>query len=248
MIRVSIVGSGNVAQFICKSLQDKVELVEIIGRNKKTLYELALKYNIQAQYEILKHNKNIDALIIAVPDDAINEVLATIENNFYVIIHTSGVFNNDAINCLWPVISINANSLPTLTHPPIAYSISNNRDMVIKIATFLSNNIYEVSFNKKDQMHLIATIGNNFSNHIMSICFNLSKEMNIPFDLFIPLYQQVTNGLSSITHPELSQTGAAKRNDINTMKHHNELIKDDSLKEWYNMMSKMIINYQKKNA
>ena len=92
MIRVSIIGSGNVAKHLIKvfSLNTDIELVQIFVRNKKTVLNLISSDKIFSNY---KNFIPVDVVIIAVTDGDIDLVYQELPFTSQLIVHTSGTFS-----------------------------------------------------------------------------------------------------------------------------------------------------------
>ena len=88
MIRVSIIGSGNVAQHLIQAFNKaEIELVQILARNPESISHL-----ISIDKIILNFNElqAVDLTIIAVTDNAIIEVSKQIPFQNQLVVHTSG--------------------------------------------------------------------------------------------------------------------------------------------------------------
>ncbi len=90
---VAIIGSGNVAYVYSKVLKNNgINLQYILTRNQDKISEVEKQFGIKAisDYEKLFA---CDLIIIAVKDDAIEEVAAKLHNYKGVLVHTSGTQN-----------------------------------------------------------------------------------------------------------------------------------------------------------
>ncbi|MBL4652549.1 MAG: NAD(P)-binding domain-containing protein, partial [Flavobacteriales bacterium] len=91
MIRaVSFVGSGNVATQFAKAFREKDVLIQqIFSRDINHAKELSSQVNASAISDFSELNLSVDLIIIAVNDDAIDEVAKQIKTSS-VVIHMSG--------------------------------------------------------------------------------------------------------------------------------------------------------------
>ena len=95
MIRVSIIGSGNVAQHLIQTfnsdginpVSSNIELVQVFARKKESVSDLIATNKIYTNF-----NKIIpaDLFIIAITDGAIAEVSKELPFNNQLVAHTSG--------------------------------------------------------------------------------------------------------------------------------------------------------------
>ena len=101
MIKVSIVGSGNVAQHLITAFKEiqksssKLELVQVYSRKIETLTHLLNPNQITTRIEDLIE---VDLYIIAVSDDAIASVSQQLTFKNRLVVHTSGSISLDVLN------------------------------------------------------------------------------------------------------------------------------------------------------
>ena len=73
--------------------------------------------------------------------------------------------------------------------------------------------------------------------------FGLSKEItdskNLDFNILKPLINETVNKIHKLD-PDIAQTGPARRNDLNIMKMHENMLADKDIKSLYKTMSEMI--------
>lgn len=89
MIKIVIIGSGNVAQHLIKVIgkSSDLELIQVYARNQSSVSHLLSTEKITTDY---KKIKDADLYIISVTDDAINEVSNKIPFSNKLVAHTSG--------------------------------------------------------------------------------------------------------------------------------------------------------------
>ena len=101
MIKVSIIGSGNVAQHLIKAYLNaefndgKIELIEAYARNVSALTDLLAFDKITNDLSLLKP---ADLYIIAVSDHAIQDVSKELPFKNKLVVHTSGTTEIDVLN------------------------------------------------------------------------------------------------------------------------------------------------------
>ena len=96
--------------------------------------------------------------------------------------------------------------------------------------------------NKRKHLHLSATIVNNFTNHLYANAKDICTENKIPFVFLKNLINETTSKAISFS-PKKNQTGPAKRNDIDTINKHLELLENKPFKKVYKTLSESIIKY-----
>ena len=89
MIKVVILGSGNVAQHLIKVMKNSstIDLVQVFARNPKQLNLLLNSTKVISDYQKIAA---ADVYIISVSDNAIAEVSGKLPFENRLVIHTSG--------------------------------------------------------------------------------------------------------------------------------------------------------------
>ena len=89
MIKVVLIGSGNVAQHLIQVLLQakEVDLVQVFARNPSHLLHLLPATKITSDYQKITE---ADLYIISVSDNAIAEVSAQLPFENRLVVHTSG--------------------------------------------------------------------------------------------------------------------------------------------------------------
>ena len=89
MVRLAIIGYGNVAQHLIQAFtkSNEIELVQVFLRNNEAVSNLLSKDKITTDFSTLKE---VDVYILAVSDDAIASVSSQIPFENRLVVHTSG--------------------------------------------------------------------------------------------------------------------------------------------------------------
>jgi predicted short-subunit dehydrogenase-like oxidoreductase (DUF2520 family) len=246
-MRISILGSGNIANYFGKILFDKgVEIVNVFSTNPSSANLLCSQIQATFCSTIQEMDSNIDAVLLAVPDDALESIAIPFDT---VVIHHSGnypthqlaaKYNNSA--CLWPLYSINSKTIASENQFPICMNASNDHSYTIakELASHISEMVIEVKDEQKQSLHLAATIGNNFSNYILGFAQQICKEQQLPFSLLQPILLQTVQQLQHRDAFE-TQTGPARRNDTSTIEKHLHLLqKNTEAASVYQMITERI--------
>lgn len=210
MISVVILGNGNVATHLYNAFSKvKITVTQI---NSRELENIPIS----------------DVTIIAVSDDAIQQVSQSISNRKGLVVHTSGAVDINAIitkrkGVFYPLQSFTKNSKIDFNSIPFCLETSNSDDYYLleKIAKSISENSYQINSKQRKKLHVSAVFVNNFTNHMYKIGSDICEENNIPFKILYPLIEETAKKAQSIS-PKEAQTGPAKRNDVQTMKNHLE--------------------------
>jgi len=252
MIRVSIIGSGNVAQhlIVAFSKTTDIELVQVFARKDAAVAHLTSPDKIYTNFNDIIA---ADLFIIAITDDAITEVSAAIPFSNELVVHTSGSVSIEAINnknrpgVFYPLQTFSKSKEVDFKTIPICIETKNEKDFEIleKVAKSISNTVYKINSEQRKALHIAAVFVCNFVNHLYQIGNDICIENDLPFDILKPLIQETANKILTLS-PNQAQTGPAKRKDIQTINAHLSFLSDDNQKEIYKMLTKSIIDNGKK--
>jgi len=242
----SIIGTGNMATFLSLRLKEAGHnCIGIYGRNVKKTAALAKEVYANTYGSIMDVKDESDVCIMAVSDHAIEELSKPLIIKKGTLIHTAGsisidVTSNAAVNraVMWPIYSILKNDLPKTRNIPCAWEASSDKaqkDVLAIIAAF-SDIPQEVKGDKRLWLHFTAVLGNNFINHLATICAQICEQQQLPFTLLEPILLQTIDRIAHYA-PSDMQTGPAKRNDLVTINKHLGLL--DNHPEWGNIYKAM---------
>jgi predicted short-subunit dehydrogenase-like oxidoreductase (DUF2520 family) len=172
MIKVSIIGSGNVAQHLIQAFQlnSQIELVQVVARDIKKVAHLLDSNRITSDYTQLQE---ADLYIIAVSDDAIAEVSSALPFENRLVAHTSGTISLDGLDpknrpaVFYPLQSFSKDKPIDFKSVPICLEAENEKDVQIlkQLAHSISNAVYEINSEQRKALHVAAVFVNNFVNH-----------------------------------------------------------------------------------
>ena len=252
MIRVSIIGSGNLAQhlIVAFSKTTDIELVQVFARKDAAVAHLTSPDKIYTNFNDIIA---ADLFIIAITDDAITEVSAAIPFSDKLVVHTSGSVSIEAIDnknrpgVFYPLQTFSKSKEVDFKTIPICIETKNEKDFQIleKVAKSISNTVYKINSEQRKALHIAAVFVCNFVNHLYQIGNDICIENDLPFDILKPLIQETANKILTLS-PNQAQTGPAKRKDIQTMNAHLSFLSDENQKEIYKMLTKSIIDNGKK--
>jgi predicted short-subunit dehydrogenase-like oxidoreductase (DUF2520 family) len=248
MISVSIIGSGNVAQHLISAFEkaDGIELVQVYSRNPKAnfpdLKSIAFTQN-------LNELKPADLFIIAVSDDAIASVSEQIPFTDKLVVHTSGsvtmenLCNSNRKGVFYPLQTLSRKKEINFKEVPLCLEAETNLDLQLlhKVASAISNNVYEIDSNQRKSLHVAAVFVNNFTNYLFQIGNDICEKNGIPFDILKPLIRETANKINTLS-PKEAQTGPAKRGDTSTINKHLDFLTNPNQKELYKLLTKSIID------
>lgn len=251
MIRIAIIGGGNVATHLAKAFNKTkaVSLVQVYARNLQQIKHLKEDVSITNSLELLI---DADVYIIAVLDDAISEVSSEIDKKNSLIVHTSGSVSLNSLKnkgrkgVFYLLQSFSKDKTVNFDEIPFCLEAENEEDLKIleKLATSIGKKTYHINSKQRKTLHVAAVFVNNFTNHFYKIGEDICKEHQVPFEILQPLIQETARKIISL-NPEEAQTGPAKRNDQKTIQNHLELLNKEQ-QEIYQIITKSIQRNGKK--
>lgn len=251
MIKVIILGSGNVASHLIKAMEanDAIDLVQVFARSKKSLENLIESSKISTSFADLKE---ADVYVISVSDKAIEEVSNQIPFTDKLVVHTSGTMGFDVINpknkrgVFYPLQTFSKSKEVDMKSVPFCLETENIEDYktIENLAKSLSNSVYKINGEQRKSLHISAVFVSNFVNHMYQIGNALCEENNVPFAILQPLIEETANKIKTLT-PTDAQTGPAIRNDEQTIQKHLEALENPIYKELYQKITLSIQNVKK---
>lgn len=254
LMKISFIGSGNVATHLAQALNKKHTINQIFSRSIKNAKQLANKVDAQAVDRFTGFDYNTDLIIVSVSDEAMPEIINKISNKTKATIaHTAGSIDLSILNkfenygVFYPFQTFSKQKAIDFAQIPILIEGNNEKTIstLKSLATKLSNTVQIVSSKQRQQLHIAAVFACNFTNHMYTISEKILKNSNLDFSLLSPLIKETTNKLHTLS-PKNAQTGPAVRNDISVINKHLKILQDnEEIQTVYNIITKSIIKSHK---
>lgn len=253
MVRLVILGSGNVAFHLAKAFQSQQQVsVEAIWVRRPEKHPDFQNYTYRV-VESIKELPQADIYLIAVSDSAIATVANQLPVSEAMVVHTSGA---TALNILdkhrnrgvfYPVQSFSSKGVLKYTDIPVLLetNLASNRENLQILAEALSGKYRWADSEERLQYHLAATIVNNFSNHFYHLAERHLAAKGLDFNQLKPLIAETARKIEHLA-PGDAQTGPAKRKDEITINKHLEALEDEHLKTLYKQITLSILNSDEK--
>ena len=248
MARIFMIGAGNVATHLSQALQKNGhEITQVYSKTQTNAALLSRKLGCSYTNEL--HNIDpCDIAIISVKDDVINEV-ASLLNCQIPIAHTSGtkdltVLGKGTIGVFYPLQTFSKYKVVDFQNIPICIEANDSNFLKIlnNLANSISNNVQQLSSEQRNYLHLSAVMANNFSNLMYQMAAEICEKHKISFDLLKPLIQETSNKVQKMTAIE-TQTGPARRKDVQTIERHLKLLDTDKEKrKIYELLTQSILD------
>lgn len=245
MIKIVIIGAGNVAQHLLSAFfESKIVVVkQIFSRTPKTILNVkTIRIN---NFETIE---NADLYIISVSDDAIEAILTQLPFKNRLVATTSAVFDpkgvaqNNRIGTFYPLQSFSKNKEIDFSSIPICIEAQDHEDIDLlqTVAQTISKTVCKLTLLQRKNLHLAAVFANNFVNLMYQISQDICQSNQLPFALLQPLILETAQKVAQIS-PQAAQTGPAKRQDMSTIEAHKKLIDDPTNQKIYALLTQTII-------
>lgn len=256
MIKVSIIGSGNVAQHLISAFLNlkksgrEIELTQVYSRKKESLVHLLDSEQIITDFNYLQE---ADLYIITVSDDAIETVSSQLPFKNRLVAHTSGTSDINILSdtnrkaVFYPLQTFTKNKAVDFKTIPVCLEAKNETDYQLlgKVAKAISDNVYNITSTQRRALHVTAVFVNNFTNHLYAVANDICTENRIPFDILKPLIKETTEKIMTLS-PDEAQTGPAIRNDQKTIAAHQAFLTNENQLKIYNILTQSIQKNGKK--
>lgn len=246
MIRIGILGTGNVATHLFRAFMnlEDVEVVQIVGRNKNALQRFEGQTDTTTDFTKIS---DADIFVIAVNDGAIFQVSEYLRDKKGLVVHTSGSVSMDALSdcgrygVFYPLQTFSKDREMDMDSVPFFLEADDEADLNIlrELAGRISGKVYEVDSDQRKALHLAAVFVNNFTNHLYHIGKEICDEKGLPFDILQPLIRETVDKIEQFS-PYDAQTGPARRGDSETIAMHLKQLENSGYKEVYEGLSESI--------
>jgi len=248
MIKVVLIGSGNVAQHLIMAFakSNEIDIVQVFSRQKENTLSLLDSNKITNDYNDLVE---ADLYIIAVSDDSISKVSSQLPFENRLVVHTSGSVPIDSLDTknrrgiFYPLQTFTKNKAVDFSQIPICLESENDSDfdLLEKVAQSISNNVFKSNEKQRKALHVSAVFVNNFVNEMYRIGNEICEENKVPFEILKPLILETVNKVMTLS-PKEAQTGPAKRNDTQTIEAHLDFLSDENHATIYKILTQSIQN------
>ena len=253
--KVVLIGAGNVGTHLARRMAGRGwPPVQVFSRQSDKAQAVARAIGSEAVHDLQKIRPDADVYLLAVRDDAIEEVaaqLAKVLNNNALVAHTSGATPSAVLaghfqryGVFYPLQTFSPGREPDFAKIPICVFAPATEDQAIlqMLAGRISRSVQVVDDEQRATLHLAAVFVNNFVNLMYRIGSDIVQKEGIPFDALLPLIEETAQKVVDGCPPADAQTGPARRNDTATMQRHVDLLTGQP--EWqqmYRLLSEAIM-------
>ncbi len=247
MIKVSIIGYGNVGSHLLSAFEriPELEIVQVYNRNTEKLSKYTGKTVSTASLQDLLE---ADIYFLTVKDDAIAEVALALQNRKGLVVHTSGAVAAEVLHSqsnygvFYPLQSFSKGKEVDFSNIPICLEANTKGNLALleQVAALLSQRVYQIDSQQRKQIHVAAVFVNNFVNQLYRIGEDICEQHKIPFEILHPLILETAHKVQQHS-PKKVQTGPAIRGDEKTIETHKKNLTSEQATV-YSLLSDYIQN------
>ncbi len=256
-IKIAVAGTGKVAHRLAKRLKAKgLPIAQVYGRSPEGAQQLAQDLHCGWTSDPADIDPDTEWLLLAVSDDAIEEVAAQFAEvaPLALVTHTSGATPGQVLaahfrryGVFYPLQSFSLERQPIWSKIPFCVDASSHEDVLFlkKMAKTVGNLVYQVDDQQRATLHVAAVFANNFANHCFAIAEKILDNADLPFEMLHPLMEE-TLAKAVAESPAKMQTGPAIRGDSETILRHLHLLESQARwAEIYRVVSEDIAESQR---
>jgi predicted short-subunit dehydrogenase-like oxidoreductase (DUF2520 family) len=253
MVKISIIGYGNVAQHLIPAFQQStlvsIQQVFLRDPSKAPASDQGIEF-ISDWSQLIP----ADIFFLAVSDDAIASISAEIPLKNQLIVHASGSVSFEDMSStnrrgvFYPLQTFTKGKTVHFKEIPICIEseFSADLEMLQKIAKAVSDQTYIINSQQRRALHVAAVFVNNFVNHLYQIGSEICQDNQVPFSILEALIEETSAKIKTLS-PKNAQTGPAKRSDQQTIDSHLHFLQSDARKQSiYTLLTQSIQNNGKK--
>jgi predicted short-subunit dehydrogenase-like oxidoreductase (DUF2520 family) len=247
---IVIIGTGNVATVLGKKLKLAGHtILQVAGRNSAAASKLAYELNSVSTNYRSSISQNAAVYLLAVPDNAIKDVIEDLRLPGKVVAHTAAAVAKEILKpvsehygVFYPLQTLRKE----MTVLPDTPMFIDGSDEMTK--TILENLAHSIAAEKvaaagndaRIRLHVAAVFAGNFTNYMYMMAEEYCRQEGIDFRLLQPLIEETALRIKTVS-PEEVQTGPAIRHDRETIQKHLLLLQSyPSLQKVYAFLSDCI--------
>lgn len=253
MYRISFAGAGKVASSLSAELLAKGHKIQQINSPGREKGEKLAGMSGAVWSDILEYKSDTDVIIVAVPDNLLQSVLAHIQcGSETIVVHTAGSYGTEVFppsisrcGVFYPLQTFSEGRKVEFSAVPVFIETADPwaQHVLKNIAGSLGCRVFDSDIEHRRLLHIAAVFVSNFANYMFTSGERIAARAGYTADLLKPLITETVNKALE-NGPANSQTGPAVRYDYNTIeKHLNLLSFSPELQMVYEEISRSIINY-----
>ena len=246
MIKIVLLGAGNVGIHLCRALQNKedLQLIQWYNRSLNSLEKESVPFAVtQNLNDIIQ----ADLYIISVSDSVIPAISKALEGKKGIIAHTAGSISMEVLGAhenhgiFYPLQTFSKQKEVDFNQIPLCLEANQqeNLNLLKKVAQAIGGPVHLIDSAQRKALHVAAVFVNNFTNHLYNIGEELCNAHKVPFSVLQPLIAETADKMKHLP-PSLAQTGPAARGDQKILEDHLQYLTKESHQKLYQLISASI--------
>lgn len=246
-----IIGSGNVASHLARGLNVAgVDIIQVFSRDLAHAERLARNFDGCREIDSLKGiDRNADLYLIAVSDAAVHMIADEMPRVEGIVAHTSGSIPLHALEkaskhtaVLYPLQTFTRDAYVELPKVPFFTEATDCETLsrIDEVAHMISPHVYHADSSQRQTLHIAGVLSCNFVNYLWDCTAEVLKRDGYDFSVVEPLIRATLDKAVKLG-PRASQTGPAKRCDVEVMREHISKL-DPQTAGLYLALTKAILN------
>ena len=176
---ITIIGTGRVAHHLCHVIATNgLIIAEVVGRNMLKAIDLAKLCGAKPVGKLEQVSQDADLYVIAVSDDAIEEVINSLPSLDGLVVHTSGMKSQQVFErnfarfgIFYPLQTFSFERKPDFSTIPVFVQSNSDEDtqLLWALGKMILSEVHVISDTQRQRLHLAAVFVNNFCNAMYSI-------------------------------------------------------------------------------
>lgn len=246
--RVVIIGSGNVATHLARSLAQVSRVEHVCSTHIDHAQALARQLpEAEASDNFSSIPTDAEFYFIAVSDDKVAEVASQMPRVRGIVAHTSGSIDMDALmphirhGVFYPLQTFSKDAEIDLSQVPflIEGSDSATTEDLKSLARNFAKTVIDADSELRAKIHVAAVFACNFPNFMWTCAAELLDQAGLDLSIFKPLLMATLDKALALG-PDQAQTGPARRGDTNVIQRHTRSLPADKA-EIYQLLSNCIL-------
>lgn len=263
VMKIGFIGAGRAGCTLGKYLSDaQVDVAGYYSRTKKSADDAATFTESEAFWDLETLVNKSDTLFVTTPDGTIEEVWKCIRQfdlKDKIICHfsgslSSGIFSgieDTGASCcsIHPIYAFSDKFTSYIQFSTACFTIEGQETAVKQMKELFSgklhHKVFTVKSSDKAKYHAAAAFASNYVVGIMHTAICLLEECGFDKDDAMSLIAPLAlNNINSVIKNGTvnALTGPVERNDISTVKKHLDALKDDSVKDIYRSLGRVLIS------
>jgi len=252
-MKIAFLGAGNLATNLAHAIyQHNHDIVQVYSRTLENASRLAEKFHAQPINTIQELNEQAELYILALKDDALQEIIPRLPDISAIFVHTGGsvpmsIFKGAVKNygVFYPLQTFKKNRIVGFSGVPVFLEAnsSENYKMIEELAGQISHKVQPASSDDRLAIHVAAVFACNFTNFMFVGADEILQKHNLSFQHLKPLIKETFAKVQEQAPAEM-QTGPAVREDRQTIQSHLNILSDSGMwQNLYRFVTDMIVEY-----